>query len=361
MKKTACHSRHSLLGARMTEFAGFEMPLEYSGIKIEHEAVRKKAGLFDVSHMGEIKVSGKNSLKFIQHVSSNNASLLEPGNAHYSCLTNERGGIVDDMIVYKLTTDEYLLVVNASNINKDWEWLSVQNRNYNAILENHSDKISQFALQGPNAVQILQKLTDADLNKIQSFRFIITEIQGIPNVIISATGYTGAGGFELYLLNEYAESLWDMIMVAGSELGIKPIGLAARDILRMEMGYCLYGNDINDYTSPLEAGLNWITSLDEEKNLIGRDVLLEQKKNGIKKRLIGFKLRSLGIPRQHYEIYNNSDVLIGDVTSGTMSPVLNKGIGMGYVQTGYSKPGTEIHLKIRSKKIEGTICKFPFI
>ncbi|MBN2480268.1 MAG: glycine cleavage system aminomethyltransferase GcvT [Bacteroidales bacterium] len=361
MKKTVFNPAHHTLGARMVEFAGFEMPIEYSGILSEHMAVRNAAGMFDVSHMGEIWIKGRGALELLQRVSSNDAGSLFPGKAQYSCFPNGNGGIVDDLIVHQFDPEKYFLVVNAANIEKDWDWLKANNTN-GALLENASDRICQLAVQGPAATRILQKLTRHDLSSMESFTFITGEIAGIQNVIIAATGYTGAGGFELYLENgNQPLRLWNEIMEAGKEYGLKPVGLAARDTLRLEMGYCLYGNDIDDTTSPIEAGLGWITKLQAGKDLIDKDYLQEQKRNGVKQKLVGFEMVDRGIPRQHYEIRDAEGSCIGNVTSGTLSPVLNKGIGMGYVATPWSKPGKQVYINIRNKMLLARIVKFPFI
>ena len=335
MTRTSFYEMHKSLNAKIIDFAGFEMPVEYSGIKDEHLTVRNSVGVFDVSHMGEIWVKGPNALPFIQKVTSNDASVLLQGQAQYSCFPNGKGGIVDDLLVYYFEPQKYMLVVNASNIKKDWDWLVSQN-DLGAELENASDKISQLAVQGPKASLILQKLTDTDLSSIKYYTFKVGKFAGIYNVIISATGYTGAGGFELYFYNEFAQPIWDAIFEAGKEDGIKPIGLGARDTLRLEMGYCLYGNDIDDTTSPIEAGLGWVTKFTATKDFIDKDLLLRQKNEGVTRRLKGFEMIDRGIPRHGYEIVDANGVVIGIVTSGTQSPVLEKGIGMGYVNLDFS-------------------------
>ncbi|MDP4205006.1 MAG: glycine cleavage system aminomethyltransferase GcvT [Bacteroidota bacterium] len=360
MKTTAFFEIHKQLGAKIVPFAGFEMPVEYSGIKDEHMTVRNGVGVFDVSHMGEIWVKGPKALAFLQRVTSNDVSKLKIGQAQYSCFQNSKGGIVDDLLVYYFEPEKYMLVVNASNIEKDWNWLVSQN-NEGAELENASDKICQLAIQGPKATEVLQKLTDVNLSGIKYYTFVTGKFAGIDNVIISATGYTGAGGFEIYFYKEYAEQLWKAIFEAGAEEGIKPIGLGARDTLRLEMGYCLYGNDIDDTTSPIEAGLGWITKFTESKNFIDKDLLLKQKQEGAKRKLCGFVLIDRGIPRHGYPIVNAEGTIIGIVTSGTQSPVLNVGIGMGYVKKEYSEIGSEIFIEIRGKKIKAEIVKLPFI
>ncbi|GET31764.1 aminomethyltransferase [Prolixibacter bellariivorans] len=360
MKRTAFFDIHNSNGAKIVEFAGFEMPIEYSGIKDEHMTVRNGVGVFDVSHMGEFWVTGPHALAFIQKVTSNDASKLAPGQAQYSCLPNGKGGIVDDLIVYCFEPEKYLLVVNAANIEKDWQWLVSQNTEEAEML-NASDEISQLAIQGPKATGILQKLTKVDLSSIKFYTFTVGEFAGVPDVIISATGYTGAGGFELYFNNKDAEAIWSAIFDAGKEEGIKPIGLGARDTLRLEMGYCLYGNDIDDTTSPIEAGLGWITKFTDEKDFIDKDVLARQKEEGVTRRLRGFEMIDRGIPRHGYEIVNENDEVIGEVTSGSMSPVRGIGIGMGYLKTGYTKLGTEIYIRVRNKKLKAKVVKLPFI
>jgi len=360
MKTTAFNEIHKKLGAKMVEFAGFEMPIEFSGIKDEHLTVRNAVGVFDVSHMGEFWVKGPNALELIKKITSNDPTVLTSGQAQYSCFPNGRGGIVDDLLVYCYEPEKYMLVVNAANIEKDWNWVLSQNH-AGAVLENASEKISQLAVQGPLAMATLQKLTQVNLSEIKPYTFVIGEIAGINNVIISATGYTGAGGFELYFENEVAEKIWETIFNAGEEFGIKPIGLGARDTLRIEMGYCLYGNDIDDSTSPIEAGLGWITKFNNERDFIDRDFLLRQKNEGVSKRLRGFILSERGIPRHGYELVNSEDKLIGTVTSGTMSPVLDKGIGTGYIATEYSAFGTPVFVKIRNKNIPAQVVKMPFI
>jgi aminomethyltransferase len=359
MKYTAFNEIHKKLGGRLVPFAGFEMPVEYTGINDEHTTVREKLGIFDVSHMGEIWVKGPQANSFVQKVTTNDVNKLGPGKIQYSCFPNGKGGIVDDLLVYYYEPGKYLLVVNASNTDKDYNWLVSQNSE-GAILENASDRISQVAVQGPLAIKALQKLTSIDLSKMESFTFITGEFAGAKDVIISATGYTGAGGFEIYFYNEDAVSIWEKIMKAGEEFGIKPIGLAARDTLRLEMGYCLYGNDITDTTSPLEAGLGWITKFTEGNNFIDRKFLEKQKAEGLKKKLIGFVMVERGIPRQHYEVVNDKGEIIGEVTSGTMSPMLKQGIGMAYVKTGYNETGKEIFIRIRDKDIKARIVNLPF-
>ncbi|MFA7489271.1 MAG: glycine cleavage system aminomethyltransferase GcvT [Mariniphaga sp.] len=360
MKLTALNQLHKQAGARMTEFAGYEMPVEYSGIKDEHMAVRQFVGVFDVSHMGEFWVKGPHAFELINKVSSNDPALLRPGQAQYTCFPNGKGGIVDDFLVYQFEEEKYLLVVNASNIEKDWNWI-VQQNEFGAALENYSDQISQLAVQGPNALATLQKLTHIHLKDIDFYHFITGEIAGIKDVIISATGYTGAGGFELYCANDQVEKMWNAVFSAGEEFGIQPIGLGARDTLRLEMGYCLYGNDIDDTTSPIEAGLGWITKFSPDRSFIDQDFLFSQKSKGVTRRLRGFVLLEKAIPRHGYELVDSTGEKIGVVTSGTLSPINNKGIGMGYITETNSSIGTVIYVKIRNKIIPAEIVKTPFI
>ena len=360
MTRTPFYEIHKSYNAKIVEFAGFEMPVEYSGIKDEHMTVRKDAGVFDVSHMCEIWVKGPNALSFIQKVTTNDAAALQVGQAQYSCFPNGKGGIVDDLLVYYFEPQKYMLVVNASNIQKDFDWLVSQN-DLGAELENASDKISQLAIQGPKATQILQKLTDTDLSSIKYYTFKVGKFAGIDDVIISATGYTGAAGFELYFFNEYAQPIWEAIFAAGVEEGIKPIGLGARDTLRLEMGYCLYGNDIDDTTSPIEAGLGWITKFNDTKQFIDKELLLKQKNEGVSRKLNGFEMIDRGIPRHGYEIVDVDGNVIGIVTSGTQSPVLEKGIGMGYIGNAFSSLGSEIYILVRNKRLKARIVKMPFI
>jgi len=359
MQITAFNKIHKQLGAKMVEFAGFEMPIEYSGIKDEHMTVREAVGVFDVSHMGEFWVKGPNAMELVQRVTSNDVSKLTLGQAQYSCFPNSKGGIVDDLLVYYYEPEKYMLVVNAANIDKDWNWIVSQNTN-GAILENASPAISQLAVQGPKACATLQKLTDINLSEIKYYTFVTGSIAGFDDVIISATGYTGSGGFELYFRNEIAEQMWNTIFEAGAEFGIKPIGLAARDTLRLEMGYCLYGNDIDDTTSPIEAGLCWITKFNGHY-FIDKDFLLMQSREGVERKLRGFEMIDRGIPRHDYDLTDKDGNVIGRVTSGTMSPVLNKGIGMGYVNKAYSAIGTEVYLNVRNKMLKAKIVKMPFI
>jgi aminomethyltransferase len=359
MKQTALYEIHKMAGAKIIPFAGFYMPVEYSGVMNEHLTVRNAVGIFDVSHMGEILVSGPNAYQFLQKVTTNDIGKLYDGRVQYSCFPNGKGGIVDDLLVYRMNDEKYLLVVNASNIQKDWEWLNNQNKE-DAVLGNESDSISQLAVQGPAAIKALQPLTAENLTEIKYYTFRVADFAGIPDVIISATGYTGSGGFELYFPNSFAESIWKQIMESGMEYGIKPIGLAARDTLRLEMGYCLYGNDIDDTTSPIEAGLGWITKFVEGKDFIDREFLLQQKQEGVSRKLTGFRMLERGIPRQHYQILDNTGARIGEVTSGTMSPVYNEGIGLGYIKTSMSESGQEILIEIRNKRLKAIVVSLPF-
>ncbi|MDC1234615.1 glycine cleavage system aminomethyltransferase GcvT [Cyclobacteriaceae bacterium] len=352
------HHVHEALGAKIIPFGGFEMPVRYSSDKEEHLSVRNGVGVFDVSHMGEFLVEGPHALALIQKVTSNDAAKLIDGQAQYSCLPNHEGGIVDDLIVYRFNTEKYLLVVNASNIEKDWLWISANN-DMKATLSNVSKDYCLFAVQGPKALDVLQSITAVDLAAIKFYHFHEGTLAGIDGVIISATGYTGAGGFELYVKNEHAESLWTKVFQAGAQHDIKPIGLGARDTLRLEMGYCLYGNDIDNTTSPLEAGLGWITKF--SKPFVNSTALASQKEKGVQKKLVAFEINGKGIPRHDYPIMNVEGVTIGKVTSGTMSPSLNKGIGMGYVPMGSHQLGSEIFIGIRHKKVPATICKTPFL
>ena len=357
MKLTALSHIHESLGAKMVPFAGYNMPVQYEGVTVEHETVRQGVGVFDVSHMGEFFVSGPNALALIQKVTSNDAATLIDGRAQYSCLPNETGGIVDDLIVYRIHENEYLLVVNASNIEKDWNWIQSQNT-VGAILENRSDDYSLLAIQGPKAIEAMQSLTSINLSEIKYYHFEIGNFAGFNDIIVSATGYTGSGGFEIYCKNDQVESIWKDVFTAGAHFGIKPIGLAARDTLRLEMGYCLYGNDINDHTSPLEAGLGWITKFTKE--FTNSAALQAQKNAGVQRKLIGFELLERGIPRHDYLIVNENGDEIGMVTSGTMAPSLNKGIGLGYVKTEYSTLDSQIFIQIRNKNILAKVVKLPF-
>ena len=356
MKTTPFTIRHIELGAKMHEFAGYNMPIEYSGITDEHMTVRNDVGVFDVSHMGEFWVKGPNALSFLQKVTSNDVSVLSIGKIQYSCFPNGKGGIVDDLLVYHFEENKYLLVVNASNIEKDWNWC-VNNNTEGAELENASDWMAQLAVQGPKATEMLQKLSNLNLSEIPYYTFKVGTLAGVNDVIISNTGYTGAGGFELYFYPENAKKIWNALFDTGADYGIKPIGLGARDSLRLEKGYCLYGNDIDDTTSPIEAGLGWITKFVKGKNFIDRSLLEKQKLEGVSRKLVRFELKGRGIPRHEYEIANDKNEIIGHVTSGTMLPDSKKGIGMGYVQTAYSKPGSTIYIKIRANNMEATVVK----
>ena len=358
MKKTALYNKHVELGAKMLPFAGYEMPIQYEGVNIEHLTVREKVGVFDVSHMGEFLISGKEALNLIQKISSNDASKLTIGKAQYSCMPNGKGGIVDDLIIYKLKEDEYLLVVNASNIIKDWNWISSLNK-FNAKMNNLSEEYSLLAIQGPKAIDAMQSLTSINLSKIKYYNFEIGDFAGLDSIIISSTGYTGSGGFEIYCKNNEVNLIWDKVFKAGKKYGIKPIGLAARDTLRLEMGFCLYGNEINDTTSPLEAGLGWITKLDK-KEFIDKDFLIEQKTKGLKRKLVAFEVIEKGIPRNDYLIVDENENIIGNVTSGTMSPSTKKPIGLGYVKNGFNELGNIIFIKIRNKNIKAKIVTPPF-
>jgi aminomethyltransferase len=358
MKTTALTNTHISLGAKMVPFAGYNMPVSYKGLNDEHHTVRNGVGVFDVSHMGEFILKGPHALDLIQKVTSNDASVLTDGKAQYSCFPNNEGGIVDDLIVYRIDAETYMLVVNASNIEKDWNWIK-ENDTWNVDIKNISDNTSLLAIQGPKAINVLQKLTGVNLTEIPYYAFVKGKFNGVDNVVISNTGYTGAGGFELYFDNEYAEKMWTDIFEAGQEFDIKPIGLGARDTLRLEMGFCLYGNDINDSTSPIEAGLGWITKFTKE--FTNRKNIEQQKLNGVTTKLVGFEMIDRGIPRHDYEIADANGNIIGKVTSGTQSPTLNKAIGMGYVNTEFSKPETEIFILIREKAIKAKVCKLPFL
>jgi aminomethyltransferase len=357
MKNTALSHIHESLGAKMVPFAGYNMPVQYEGVNAEHETVRTSVGVFDVSHMGEFFLKGENALALIQKVTSNDASKLVDGKAQYSCLPNNDGGIVDDLIVYKIADNDYMLVVNASNIDKDWNWISSHN-DLGVNMTNASEDYSLLAIQGPKAAAAMQSLTNIDLVNMAYYSFQIGEFAGIQNVVVSATGYTGSGGFEIYFKNEDAETIWNKVFEAGAAFGIKPIGLAARDTLRLEMGFCLYGNDINDNTSPIEAGLGWITKFDKE--FTNSANLKAQKETGVPKKLVGFELTERGIPRHDYEIVDAAGNNIGIVTSGTMAPSLGKGIGMGYVKSEFTGIDSEIFIQIRNNKVAAKVVKMPF-
>lgn len=357
MKQLALNDTHVALGGKMVEFAGYNMPVQYEGVNAEHDTVRNGVGVFDVSHMGEFLLTGPKALDLIQKVTSNDASTLYDGRAQYSCLPNGKGGIVDDLIVYRFNAEKYLLVVNASNIEKDWNWISSHN-DMGVEMRNLSDEYSLLAIQGPKAMEAMQQLTSVNLSNIKYYHFEVGDFAGIPNVIISATGYTGSGGFEIYCKNSEVQQVWDKVFEAGAPFGIKPIGLAARDTLRLEMGFCLYGNDIDDTTSPLEAGLGWITKFTKE--FTDKEFLQKQKEQGVSRKLVGFELVDKGIPRHDYEIANAEGKIIGKVTSGTMAPSIKKAIGMGYVETAYATENSEIFVVIRDKHIKAKVVKLPF-
>ena len=357
MKNTALTETHEALGAKMVPFAGYNMPVQYEGINIEHETVRQAVGVFDVSHMGEFLIDGEHALELIQKVSSNDASKLTIGKAQYSCLPNDDGGIVDDLIIYKIKEEQYLLVVNASNIEKDWNWIQSKN-DVGAKIRDLSEDYSLLAIQGPKAIEAMQSITSHDLSAIKFYNFVVGDFAGVEHIIISATGYTGSGGFEIYCKNSDAKQIWDKVFEAGADFGIKPIGLAARDTLRLEMGYCLYGNDIDDTTSPIEAGLGWITKF--TKDFTNSEAIKAEKARGIENKLIAFELDERGIPRQGYDIVDHNGNKIGRVTSGTMSPSLGKGIGLGYVPKVFADFHSKINIQIRKKAIPATVIKLPF-
>jgi aminomethyltransferase len=357
MKNTALTHKHIELGAKMVPFAGFNMPVQYAGVNAEHETVRNGVGVFDVSHMGEFILKGPNALELIQRISSNDASVLFDGKAQYACMPNGQGGIVDDLIIYRVNEEEYFLVVNASNIEKDWNW--IQQHNVHAVeMENVSDHYSLLAIQGPKAAEAMQQLTSISLSEMVYYTFQYGTFAGVENVMISATGYTGSGGFEIYVKNEYAEHVWNEVFKAGEAFGIQPIGLAARDTLRLEMGFCLYGNDIDDSTSPLEAGLGWITKFTKE--FVDADFLKQQKEQGITRKLVAFEMVDRGIPRHGYEVYDSENQKIGTVTSGTMSPSMKVAIGLGYVSISHSSIDSEIYIAVRDKKLKAKVVKLPF-
>ena len=357
MKNTALTHIHEGLGAKMLPFAGYNMPILYAGVNVEHETVRNGVGVFDVSHMGEFMLSGPNALALIQKITSNDAATLTIGRAQYSCLPNNDGGIVDDLIIYKMEEEKYLLVVNASNIDKDWDWISSHN-DLGVTMENLSDDYSLLAIQGPKAVEAMQSLATIDLSAIAYYHFEVAEFAGFQDIIISATGYTGSGGFEIYCKNDQVEAIWNKVFEAGAAFGIQPIGLAARDTLRLEMGFCLYGNDINDTTSPLEAGLGWITKFTKE--FTNSENLKKQKETGVSKKLVAFEMQERAVPRHDYEIVDASGAVIGVVTSGTMSPSMNKGIVLGYVTTPNSAIDSTIYIRIRKNDVPATVVKLPF-
>lgn len=358
MKNIALNDKHIELGAKIVPFAGFNMPVQYEGVNAEHDTVRNGVGVFDVSHMGEFLISGDKALDLIQKVTSNDVSKLTDGKAQYAYLPNETGGIIDDLIIYRFNAEKYLLVVNASNIEKDWNWISKYNETIGAEMRNLSDDYSLLAIQGPKASEAMQPLTSVNLSEIPYYSFEVGPFAGIENVIISATGYTGSGGFEIYCKNSEVEQIWNNVFEAGASYGIKPIGLAARDTLRLEMGFCLYGNDIDDTTSPFEAGLGWVTKF--TKDFVNSDFLQKQKEEGVSRKLIGFELVDRGIPRHDYEITDGKGNIIGKVTSGTMSPSLKLGIGLGYVPTELSSADSEIFIKVRDKELKAKVVKTPF-
>ena len=364
MKETPFTRFHIEAGAKMVPFAGFTMPVEYTGINDEHVTVRTSIGVFDVSHMGEFRVTGPNALQYLQYITSNDVSTLRDGKIQYSCFPNGRGGIVDDLLVYRFNAEKYLLVVNASNIVKDFDWCLLQAERFGIVpgrdLVNVSDDMAQLAIQGPRALEAMQKLTAFPVTGMEYYTFEVLEFAGIKDILFSTTGYTGAGGCEIYVRNEDAAKLWNEVLEAGEEFGIKLAGLGARDTLRLEMGFCLYGNDIDDTTSPVEAGLGWITKFTPAKNFIDKPLLLKQKEEGVTRRLKGFVMEDRGIPRQHYEVVNRSGEKIGEVTSGTMSPMLRQGIGMAYLADGYWKPDTEIFIRIRNKDLKAKVVNLPF-
>ncbi len=359
LRNTALTHVHQALGAKMVPFAGFNMPVQYTGLIDEHMAVRNAAGMFDVSHMGEFVVKGPHATDLIQWITSNDVRKLVDFQAQYSCMPNDKGGIVDDLIVYRWNEEEYYLVVNAGNIEKDWNWINAQNEKFGAELENISDRMSLLAVQGPKAQEIIQTLTEKDLSAIPFYHFAAGSVAGIEDIILSNTGYTGSGGFELYVWNKDAEALWNAVMKAGEVHGLKPCGLGARDTLRLEKAYCLYGNDINDETSPIEAGLGWITKFNEP--FVNSEYHLKIKENKPQKKLVGFEMIDRGIPRQHYVIKDAEGNTIGEVTSGTQSPSLNKAIGLGYVQSAFSKADTEIFIEVRNKQLKAKVVKLPFL
>lgn len=358
-KKTALFDKHVALGAKMKPFAGFDMPVQYSGVTDEHFAVREKVGIFDVSHMGQFFVEGPAARDLLQYVTTNNVDALEDGKAQYTCLPNGNGGIVDDLIVYKMADEKYFVVVNASNIDKDWDHISKYNEKFGATLKNASDEMSLIAIQGPKATETLQKLTDSNLADIPYYHFIVYTVAGVSDVIISNTGYTGSGGFEIYFKNEDAVKMWDALTEAGEEFGLIPCGLASRDTLRLEKGFCLYGNDIDDTTSPMEAGLGWITKFD--KDFVDKETFAKQKEEGVTRKLVGFEMQERAIPRHDYPVVDAEGKEIGKVTSGTMSPMKNIGIGLAYVAKPHFKVGSEIFIQIRNKNVPAKVVKLPFV
>lgn len=364
MKYTAFTKFHEQMGAKMVEFAGYNMPLQFEGVNQEHNYVRQGVGVFDVSHMGEVWVKGPKAFDFVQYMTSNDVATLFDGKVQYSCFPNGKGGIVDDLLVYRVNEETYLLVINAANIDKDWNWLCENAPKFGLTigkeLYNASDEIAQLAVQGPKALEAMQKLTSANVVDMEYYTFQKVEFAGVKDVIFSTTGYTGSGGCEIYMANEDAEKIFKAVFEAGAEFNIKPIGLAARDTLRLEMGFCLYGNDIDDTTSPIEAGLGWITKFTDAKDFIDKEILLKQKNEGVSRKLVGFEMIDKGIPRHEYEICDAEGHKIGVVTSGTMGPAIQKAVGMGYVPAGMSKAGSEIYIKIREKLLKAVVVKFPF-
>ncbi|MFZ6052289.1 glycine cleavage system aminomethyltransferase GcvT [Halocola ammonii] len=358
LKSTPLKSKHEALGAKMVPFAGFEMPVQYTGVNEEHLNVRENLGVFDVSHMGEFFITGPNALDLVQRISSNDASKLVDGKVQYSCMPNDKGGIVDDLLIYRFNEETYLLVVNASNIEKDWNWIEGQNT-FGAEMSDQSDDYALLAIQGPKTAEVMQSLTEVNLADMGFYTFKVGKFAGKEDVIISATGYTGAGGFEIYCHSDDAEEIWDAVMKAGSDFGIKPAGLAARDTLRLEMGFALYGNDIDDTTSPIEARLGWITKFNHD--FVNREALEKQKEEGVDQKLVGFVLNEKGIARKDYPIEDSEGNVIGRVTSGTMSPSLQKAIGLGYVKNDFISPGSEIFIAVRKKKIPAEVVKYPFL
>jgi len=361
MKTTALNKIHKALGAKMLPFAGFEMPIQYEGVNAEHETVRTKVGVFDVSHMGNFFVSGKDALAFLQYITSNDVAKLKPGKVQYSCFPNEQNGIVDDLLVYQLDDDNYMLVINGANLDKDWAWVNKHAEKFDVKLQDMSDQYSILAVQGPNAPAVMQKLAgdSADLENLKYYTWTKADLAGHKDILVSATGYTGEKGYEIYVKNELAEAIWNALFEAGKELGIKPVGLGARDTLRLEKGYCLYGNDIDDTTSPIEAGLGWITKFTKE--FINSENLKKQKEQGVSRKLVGFKLKGKGIARHGYDIVDENGNKIGVVTSGTMSPTLKEAIGMGYVPADKAKPGSDILIQIRKKQVPAEVVKLPFV
>jgi len=361
MKTTQLNAIHKKLGAKMLPFAGFEMPIQYEGVNAEHETVRKAVGVFDVSHMGNFFVEGKDALPFLQYITSNDVAKLKPGKVQYSCFPNEQNGIVDDLLVYQLDDDQYMLVVNGANLEKDWNWVNKWADKFDVKLTDKSDQYSILAVQGPNAPELLQRMAgdSADLKNLKFYTWTTADLAGHKDILVSATGYTGEKGYEIYVKNELAEAVWNELFTQGKDLGIKPVGLGARDTLRLEKGYCLYGNDIDDTTSPIEAGLGWITKF--TKDFINAENLKKQKEEGVSRKLVAFKLKDKGIARHGYDIVDASGNKIGQVTSGTMSPTLKEAIGMGYVPVAYAKPGSEIFIQVRKKQIPAEVVKLPFV